>query len=676
MLVRAPDSRDTDLQKLAGRWRIWPADTRSSWVLAGAAAILGPALICGPWLPFCDLVAFVGMNNFPPPASTGPLQFSVFQFTYIVHYALSRFLHDLGVPPSYQVLGIYLLQAGSFFWVIQTLLKRFVAHPWICSVAIATGALAYWDGMFVWGGPLAYSLSAVMVALATAVSLQEIEEPVPGGGLCVALLLVVAMMCHPFAFVFCVFLAALRWWFLPARRWQTSGLLVFLGIFAFVIRADSAERIATPQLSALFQLSWSQLGHRLHGLFTIDARSVQDLFGSVPAALRCYYYLLALVHLAGFLAAPVVAVLARGRPALRMLAVLITGVAAMYFLSMENALVTQWPQRILTFYSPFTFVGGVVFPWFLVQRFRPSFAANLTGARWRWGIPAVILAALCWVQWPILRQGAEIGANHDRLRAFFAQSQVRNAFIVVQEVERVQPYFLRAVPFLLFSDPEMVRRNNLFFTEWHLQPRHPTRVIEHWFDLGRARVNASFSSANGQVEVSLTGQPPGIAPVPSGNDPTTRVVPARLAALQRALGDQLLSMGAARDAVPHYEAALQFGASRAELASPLAVALVRTNRPADAIRHLRLVVEAQPDHAEAHCDLGILLVQGGESGGGILHLQKAVELRPTVAQWRYELGMALLSTNRRAEAAGEFRQALHADSELRAASEELERLSR
>jgi hypothetical protein len=471
------------------------SDPESRFALAAMAAVLLPPIIFGPWLPLLDLVGFVGMNSYPPKLSAGPLNFSVFQFTYIVHYALSRLLLNLGVSAGGQVLILYLLQAGTLFWVIQAMLRKFIANAWVCSIAMCLGVLAFWDGHFLWGGPLAFSLAAVTLAIATILTFEEVEAPIPTVRLAVPLLSLFSMMCHPFAFPFAAFLAALRFVFVRRCRLHSVLLIAGLVIFAWIIRNDSPESPDTPQLTSLFGFSFHQLVERLTGLFYIDAKMTSYLFGATPLGLRCYLAIMGAVHLAGFVAAPWAAVVARHNPKVRLLASLTIGVEVIYLLSADNTIVTSWPQRILTFYSAFTFTAGIVLPCYLVQRWprAPAIAAPRTAL---WLIPAAVLVAVIAVQVPILRLGRSIGASLAGLRDAIIQTGLTNAFIVFSNVDSIQPFYQRAVPFLLFSDPALVNRNLIFFTEWHVQPRHPTRLIEQWIDHRKRCVRAHVDSAN------------------------------------------------------------------------------------------------------------------------------------------------------------------------------------
>lgn len=181
----------------------------------GVLVVGVPPVLLGPWLPFVDLAAYVGLHNYPPQSSYGPLHHYVFQFTYIGHYALSRLLHDLGVAVGPQILLIYLLQAGVLLGVVFFALRRLVEKPWLRGVGMAAGCLSFWDGLFLWGGPLAFSLAAVCMAAATLLVLCEAQDAGKNSGLAVAGLSFLAMLCHPFALPFALLLLALRFVMLP-----------------------------------------------------------------------------------------------------------------------------------------------------------------------------------------------------------------------------------------------------------------------------------------------------------------------------------------------------------------------------------------------------------------------------------------------------------------------------
>ncbi|MBM3855248.1 MAG: hypothetical protein FJ399_19190, partial [Verrucomicrobia bacterium] len=479
-----------------GQFRL-PGAPVARLALVAWGALLVPPLVFGPWLPLLDLVAFVGLGNYPATLSHGPLHYAVFQFTYIVHYAMSRAMAACGLGAGAQIVVFYLLQAGVGFAVISRLLPRLVPEAWWAGLAVAVGTLAFWNGFFLWGGPLPFSLAATALAAATFCALREAETPERCDRLLVPLLAIIGVACHPFALLFAVILAALRWVFVPARRGQTIALTVGLLAFGWIVVRDSPESGATSGILSLFGWPGTQIPQRLIELFVVSGSFTEQLFGFCPAGLRLYFLALGAIHLAGLVASPVVAVVARESRSLRMLAALNTVVAVLYLCSRQNDfMIPGWPWRILTFYSPFLFVAGIAGPAYLIRRWQPAWLRVMSQpSKAAWAVPVAVIGLLAAVQIPILRLDGQVGRSYERTRAQILQSGIANAFVVITEIDAIQPFYLRCVPFLLFSDPQVVARNLHLYTEWHIQNRHPTRLAEAWLDLGRPAYQAAFSTS-------------------------------------------------------------------------------------------------------------------------------------------------------------------------------------
>jgi Tfp pilus assembly protein PilF len=642
-----------------------PTDLPSRVAWAGFFVLIIPAVVMGPWLPFVDLIGYVGMSSYPPKLSAG---------TYIVHYALSRLMLDLGIGAGGQIVIFYLLQAGGYFYVVQALLRQFIRHELACAVAIAFGVLASWDSMFLWGGPLAFSLAGLSLAMATLITVREIDDPTPMRRLGAAAFALGSMMCHPFAFPFVLLLGGLRWVFVPRAKVHSGLLVVAAVVFAFIIRADSVESVDL-RFGDMVSFSATQVVRRVVLLVVADGQLAKVLFGSTPIVYWCYSVILGVIHLAGLVTAPVVAWKARDKP-LQFLAVLISAVAVMYFTAAENSPLTQWPQRILTLYVPFTFVAGIAFPWRLISERRQKnvepVSSTPDGARWL--APALVLGFVLAVQIPILRYGAVVRDNFVRLRDGLVQTGLRNTFIVFCNVDVIRPYYLRGVPFLLFSDPEMVRRNNIFFTEWHAQPRHPTRLAEAWFETGRGRMQGWLSVQGDRISLRLEPQPAGVVPLRLGNDEGSYgAVPAVVAEQAKLAGD-LLAVGANRDAIEHYDAALRLAPKRADLLNDDGVALMRADRGPEAIARFRAALDVQPNSAEVHCNLAVVLAKTGALADSIAHFDAAIRLNPGAADWRVEFASVLVTANRPRDAVAQLQQALAINPNLPAARDALARL--
>lgn len=617
-----------------------PPDRNLELAVMAAAliAIVVTPIALGPWLPLVDLAAFVGLNSYPPGESYGPFHYYIFQLTYIGHYALSRVLYHLGLSVAGQIVAIYLLQVVTVFAVVVTLLRQLVDNVWARAFGVSLGCLAGWDGLFLWGGPLAFSLSGVLLAVASCLTVRQFRPGVPPSDLAVGVLCFLALLCHPFSLPFSLLLAGLRICFLPQRgRGLLLGAALLVGGFIVMRDSPPAERETASRLSTLFAVSPGEMLARVTGLFSRDPECALHLFGFVPGALRIYFAVLGVTHLAGFLLSPLLVWKSRERPALRFLAALNLAVGLMYFFSTdrpENA-VPQWPQRILTFHSAITFVGGFAGLVWLV-RSTPLLHAVMrrTPLVVRTAAVAGILVMTVAAQAPILRLGEDVRRNLDAIRSGLVASGLRNAFVVVSDVNSIEPFYLRILPFLLFSDPALVERNLLFFTEWHHQPRHPTRIPESWFGLGRARFLARFSSREGAVHLQLDPQPGDSFPTPENTNTAGFGSAESLAWIQFHQGVALSSKGAMRDAAGHFQAAVKLKPDWPDAHNNLGASLMNSGRPREAVVPLREAVKLAPGSDDGQLNLITALLLAGERDEAESRLKDYLARNPDSARAR------------------------------------------
>jgi tetratricopeptide (TPR) repeat protein len=377
--------------------------------------------------------------------------------------------------------------------------------------------------------------------------------------------------------------------------------------------------------------------------------------------------ILGVIRLAGFVTAPAVAILAKDSPRLRMLMVLDTILALLYFTSTNRSpIIPWWPQRILTFNSSFIFVAGVVGPIFLIQRYWQKNRSGVAADRklpWAyWAAPGLILVLLGVAQIPLFRFGDKIGTSFERCRATILRTQLSGAFLKVSNIDSLEPFYLRCVPFLLFSDPALVAKKLILFTEWHDQLRHPTRLVENWYDLGRPRLLAQFFAADGIVDVRLERSDQKTFLVPTGMLAATGTdaaqVPLRVANREGQLGYDLLAVGCLRDAIEHFETALQAKPDFAQAHHDLAVALSQSGRVTEAIDQLEATIRSNPADFAAYVQRGMLLVSVGRNGEAIEQLRAALRHSPNDATVEYYLGAALVQNGNAAEAVEHFRAAI------------------
>ena len=609
------------------------APNRRHWWLAlgGAIAIVVPACVYGPWLPLLDLLAFVGLDNAPAAASFGPLQYAVFQFTYIGHYALGRVFLSLGITPPMQIVLFYLLHGLVFFWVLWRIITWFVPETWLAAVALALGVGAYWDALFLWGGPLPFSLAQTALALALVCTLREVDDPAAPNPLWVPLLALASVVFHPFAGVFAVLLALLRLAFVPTRRAQTAGLLGLLLLMALVIKHESPEALGAGALWGLLGNPFSHGIGRIGELFAWNARTTAGLFGFSPRLLTAYFWLMGFIQLAAFALSPVILATVTDNRRLRTLAAWTLCGAVLYFCAGDAILlIAQWPERILAMFSASSFAFAFVAAAHLVRRARPAWLARgKLASGFAWAVPVAIALAVVLAQAPILRLGANVKRNYYAVRDGIVQSKLANCFAMIADIRGIEPYYLRAIPFLLVSDAQIIAKNITIFTEWNVQARHPTRLVETWFDLGRTSYEVTFTAdKQGTLAVKFGELPRGQVPVPTGLYQGEWESKPSVALREFETANRLVSLGCVRDAAKHYQAALRLDPTLADARNNLGVALWQDGRRDEALEQFTKTLEAYPNAIETRCNLGDLLLTLGRPAEARSQYEATLKLNP------------------------------------------------
>jgi hypothetical protein len=586
--------------------------------MGGIVALLTPVLLLGPWLPLIDLVGFVGMYSYPPQLSYGPLHYYVFQFSYMGVLVLSRLCCDLQLPVRFQIPLLYLLQVGICFGIVYGSLKRLVQHPWLRAIGIALGTLAFWDGIFLWGGPLAHSMGAACLSLATFLAIRDASEPEKNASVYITLLVVFGICCHPFVLPFALVLCGVRFLFDRRRRWQTVCLAALVLVFGFIIFRDSPPSEvggAEGGLRVLFGVRPSEIWHRLRGLFLQDSLFASTLFGYTPWGSAITFFIFAILHLFGFVVAPYIAFKERQSTWLRMLAALNTCAAILYVFSCDlpSSPIGEWPQRVLTLYAPYTFLTGFVGILYVTGALR----GRKEGTAGRiptvaWAVPAVILAFTVTTQVQVFRFSRMLAANIAKTREEILKTGVENAYLVVSGMDNVRPFYLRAVPFVLFSDRDLVARHLLISTEWHVKPRHPTRITESEFELGRKRYLAEFSAKDSVMSVQLIEQPQNRFPVSERTNAKTWMTPSVLAADQFREGVELFNRGIYAAAFQHFNTVIYLKPDFADAWNNAGAALYRAGNRKDAITCYQKAIELQPNDVDARMNLAGLWAEMGD----------------------------------------------------------------
>ena len=128
---------------------------------------------------------------------------------------------------------------------------------------------------------------------------------------------------------------------------------------------------------------------------------------------------------------------------------------------------------------------------------------------------------------------------------------------------------------------------------------------------------------------------------------------------QNNLGLALIGAGQMREAVPHFQRALEIEPGFAEAHNNLGLALARLGH-AEASEHYRRALAENPAYASAHNNLGTALVAAGDSSGALWHFHQAVAIDSDFASAYNNLGLLLAGAGDRQGAEAHYRRALAA----------------
>lgn len=124
------------------------------------------------------------------------------------------------------------------------------------------------------------------------------------------------------------------------------------------------------------------------------------------------------------------------------------------------------------------------------------------------------------------------------------------------------------------------------------------------------------------------------------------------------LAGALISRGAAAEALPMAQRALELRPDYPEAQNNLALALVGLGRPSEALEHYRTALRLDPGYAEAHNNLGFALAGRGELEEAIAHYRKALDADSGQAGVHYNLAMALVAKGQAPPALAHLRRAV------------------
>jgi hypothetical protein len=328
------------------------------------------------------------------------------------------------------------------------LLYRFVSNTWMRAIGILAGSLALLDGCFLLGGPLAFSLAGVMIALSILLILEaHAEDRRPPTGVLI-LLAILAMASHPFAAPLLLALYFSTYMVAPLQRRPAAAVAAVIAGYAFLISRDSPEPVPRAVLMQMADFSFGHTWSNLKDLATWDVWYIDRLFGESLRVLNGYVYFVAAVKTVGALAAVLLFRRFRKNRALRLLLALEVAFLGMYLIFAEKV-VPEWPYRILSVTHPVTFSFGVIALAEACALIRwPESLRRFAAAAWRPSMGYAALAAigiyLSAAQVQLMARGRVLESAYRNLKFTVMNSGARDAVLTIEGLDNVQPHYLRA----------------------------------------------------------------------------------------------------------------------------------------------------------------------------------------------------------------------------------------
>ena len=124
------------------------------------------------------------------------------------------------------------------------------------------------------------------------------------------------------------------------------------------------------------------------------------------------------------------------------------------------------------------------------------------------------------------------------------------------------------------------------------------------------------------------------------------------------LGNALRKAGRIREALIHYERALQLNPNYFDAHVNLGALLAGEGRVSEAMTHYGQALLLKPHSAEAHDDLGNAFLQTGQLAEAKEQYEEALRLKPNSAEAHHNLGLALFQLGKPAEAKAQYEEAL------------------
>lgn len=426
-------------------------------------------------LPFVDVIGFAFLDGLTSTQLSIKSDFYTTQFTYIVLHLFFRFLNIWGLTAIQSGTLIFFLQSVCFMTFISIFLKRQnLKLIEISFLLLFFTILSLGVAMLVWGGPLYFSFGVAFALLSYAIFVVEEQSK---DILLIGLILSVAsVMSHPFIYPILIILFLSSYFFLGNRqRFFILISIISITIISLSSAKDFSELYGLKNnlLDGIFNynLSAHSILSRAWSIIIFQNRVIEGLLGDKSLTQLILSYMAGLIVVFGFFVSSITLLNYKfflGRMAYEKSIVVALFLLFIYYLITPESPfgIHFWPQRLTIALLPLSFVLLVI----NFLRIYPK-RENWHGLFSLFVVLMFIFFHLSWL--------SKISTNFIS-EAISLENEViikagNNKYFKFIDFDNIKPFWLRSIPFTLFTSQRLREVGLIYVTEWHSNNQHNIR---------------------------------------------------------------------------------------------------------------------------------------------------------------------------------------------------------
>lgn len=339
------------------------------------------------------------------------------------------------------------------------------------------------------------------------------------------------------------------------------------------------------------------------------------------------------------------------------------GMSILTLLAQKKVLTPEYSvtvsERILVAaFALINYLWKMLWPTELIPFYEYPYPEQVSVLSFEYGLPLVLVAALCTVVIIIAARGNKLWALMWGYYCITLLPVLGLVQVGAQSMADRYTYLPSLAPFFAFG----------LACAWSLQnlERIWTRRTATFVSLSMVSVLLVSLSAGTTAQIGIWKDTFSLWTRVTQVDPTVHLAHINLGIIH-------LKAGRTEQAISELQTAIRLNTMSADAYNYLGVTYYRSGRIEDAVVHYKRACYIQPDNVQAHFNLGLAYYRLGRAEDAISEYKTALALDAEHAKAHYNLGIAYEAQGRSFEATGEFRTALNINPYFEEARKRLDR---